>query len=603
MKIFIYLYGINLNKKLIKIKMNLKKLILRNSMTGKGDNNIHNNSIPRSSYTQSTVDINDSNIRSKNNPKINVPHNISLTNTANNNPLEYNHANNRENNSYSTNNVSSINLSSNNNSSKYSKNNFAKLFNINPNNKFDSDDSSKDDINAEETKHVKGEYGTNPKKKYNNPQGQDFTYNDLNENYTDLFNVNDIYNSQNNNMINRKLKTKEKLRSSCLLNNKRKRSPYIDIPDDDINDNTSYDNPGFKNMSDIKQFQENMMNNHNLNLSEDEDDKVIPMKKKKGWPKGKKRKKKVINDILNARCKCILLRYNKIMNLSLKEKEKLLKIAYDNFKKGTIEYYAVADNRKDTYMFLQYFDTIEINENENKLLKYKDITPEISIIYNISFMLNICTDYSSYYSNYPLNLIGSENSNSSYEIQNENSKNNNNDNDSNYYDNIMENNNNNLYNLMEKPSNDEIKRICIWLYGPSNVGKSYLVNQMFSGNCYYKDLKDNVWRSYNREEVVVVDLPCDFDEKINRNNISILDILSENKIIQAFNNNKSSRIAIYPRYHILIVIANDDIENLFVLFPNYKNKFKSKFKLLELPSKNKQKEVHDSIIEILNKMS
>ena len=142
-------------------------------------------------------------------------------------------------------------------------------------------------------------------------------------------------------------------------------------------------------------------------------------------------------------------------------------------------------------MFLQYLDKVQINENDNILFKYKDITPEINFVNDISYMFDICTEFSSYYSNYPLYLIHSENSNPSNEIITENLKNNN-DNDSDYNDKLMANNNNNYsYNLLEKPLNFEIERICIWIYGPSNVGKKYLINQIFSNKCYYKNLKDN----------------------------------------------------------------------------------------------------------------
>lgn len=610
MKIFIYLYGLNLNNKIIKIKMNLKKLVSKYSIKKGDDNNNSINSDSRCFNSQSNVNINTSNIFGKINPNVNAPHNISLTNnlTANNNSFESIHVNNDQNSNLFCNNYSSNNIPNNivhnnrfnNNISNNNKYNFGKIFNIDPNNNYDSDDSSKDVINYDEIKYIKEVYGTEIKHKYYHPQGQDFTFNNLNENYTKLLNVNDIYNSQNDNINNIYFKTNGKSQRSNLLNNKRKRSYSIDIQDDNINENTSCEYTGFKNMSDIKQFQEKMIKNQNLNLSEENIDTSIPKKKKKGWPKGKKRKNN-INDNLNIRGKCILFRYKKIKNLFLREKEKILNIAKDMFKKDTLEYFAIADNKKDTYMFLQYLDKVQINGKDIILFKYKDITPEITIVNNIDYMFDICTDFSSYYSNYPLCLISSENSIPSNEIILENPKNNNDDNPS-YYDKLMTNNNNISYNLLKKPLNCEIKRICIWLYGPSNVGKNYLINKIFLNKCYYKDLKNNIWHSYNREDVVVVDLPCDFDAKVNRNSISLLDKLSENKINQAYNKNRIPRIAIYPQYHVLIVIANESIENLFEIFPNYKSKFKIRFQLFKLSSKDQQKEISNSIIKTLNEM-
>ena len=111
----------------------------------------------------------------------------------------------------------------------------------------------------------------------------------------------------------------------------------------------------------------------------------------------------------------------------------------------------------------------------------------------------------------------------------------------------------NLFNLDKNKPNKIIMRKCFWLYGPSGIGKSYLVRNTFD-NIYEKS--NNVWwDGYNNEKTVLID---DFDKTCVKLSY-YLKIWGDN---YRFNGEIKGSI-IQPIYNKLIITSNYNIEELF----------------------------------------
>ena len=111
----------------------------------------------------------------------------------------------------------------------------------------------------------------------------------------------------------------------------------------------------------------------------------------------------------------------------------------------------------------------------------------------------------------------------------------------------------NLFNLDKNKPNKIIMRKCFWLYGPSGIGKSYLVRNTFD-NMYEKS--NNVWwDGYNNEKTVLID---DFDKTCVKLSY-YLKIWGDN---YRFNGEIKGSI-IQPIYNKLIITSNYNIEELF----------------------------------------
>ena len=111
----------------------------------------------------------------------------------------------------------------------------------------------------------------------------------------------------------------------------------------------------------------------------------------------------------------------------------------------------------------------------------------------------------------------------------------------------------NLFNLDKNKPNKIIMRKCFWLYGPSGIGKSYLVRNTFD-NIYEKS-NNAWWDGYNNEKTVLID---DFDKTCVKLSY-YLKIWGDN---YRFNGEIKGSI-IQPIYNKLIITSNYNIEELF----------------------------------------
>lgn len=113
-------------------------------------------------------------------------------------------------------------------------------------------------------------------------------------------------------------------------------------------------------------------------------------------------------------------------------------------------------------------------------------------------------------------------------------------------------NNLTLYNLDKEKLPFIFNRKCYWIYGPSGVGKSYLVRLCFN-NLYEKPL--NIWwDGYNGEDVVLID---DYD-KSGLKLSYYLKIWGDNYRFNA----EVKGGTIQPKYNILIITSNYSIRDL-----------------------------------------
>lgn len=111
----------------------------------------------------------------------------------------------------------------------------------------------------------------------------------------------------------------------------------------------------------------------------------------------------------------------------------------------------------------------------------------------------------------------------------------------------------NLYNIDKNKINKIIERKCFWIFGPSGIGKSYLIRNIFN-NIYEKS--NNIWwDGYNSEDIVLID---DFDTTCIKLSY-YLKIWGDN---YRFNGEIKGGI-IQPNYTKLIITSNYSIDYLF----------------------------------------
>ncbi len=81
-----------------------------------------------------------------------------------------------------------------------------------------------------------------------------------------------------------------------------------------------------------------------------------------------------------------------------------------------------------------------------------------------------------------------------------------------------------IYNRLEDKYMVTIEKECLWFYGYSRSGKTYYASHAFGqpGNVYVKDIKNELWDSYQGQEIVIVD-------NLNRTQmtLSLMQVLSE----------------------------------------------------------------------------
>ena len=111
----------------------------------------------------------------------------------------------------------------------------------------------------------------------------------------------------------------------------------------------------------------------------------------------------------------------------------------------------------------------------------------------------------------------------------------------------------NLFNLDKNKPNKIIMRKCFWIYGPSGIGKSYLIRNTF--NDLYEKSNNQWWDGYNNEKNVLID---DFDRTCIKLSY-YLKIWGDN---YRFNGEIKGSI-IQPIYNKLIITSNYSIEQLF----------------------------------------
>lgn len=155
-----------------------------------------------------------------------------------------------------------------------------------------------------------------------------------------------------------------------------------------------------------------------------------------------------------------------------------------------------------------------------------------------------------------------------------------------YYDKIK--NNLNLYNLDNENLPLIINRKCYWIYGPSGVGKSYLVRECFDS--LYEKSTNIWWDGYKGEDAVLID---DYD-KFGLGIIHFLKIWADNYRFNA----EIKGGMIQPGYTKLIITSNYSIQNLVGELGNEMyDAIRRRFNEIYMTEREEQEDI---IIKILN---
>ena len=110
-----------------------------------------------------------------------------------------------------------------------------------------------------------------------------------------------------------------------------------------------------------------------------------------------------------------------------------------------------------------------------------------------------------------------------------------------------------LYNIDKIKKCKIIERKCFWIYGPSGIGKSYMVRSIFDK--IYEKSNNIWWDGYNNEDIILLD---DFDNTCTK--------LSYYLKIWGDNYNFNAEIkggTIQPIYTKFIITSNYSIDQLF----------------------------------------
>lgn len=154
----------------------------------------------------------------------------------------------------------------------------------------------------------------------------------------------------------------------------------------------------------------------------------------------------------------------------------------------------------------------------------------------------------------------------------------------------------NLFNIDKNKPNKIIRRKCFWIYGPSGIGKSYLVRNSF--NDIYEKSNNKWWDGYNNEKNVLID-------DLDKTSIKLsyyLKIWGDN---YRFNAEIKGGI-IQPIYNKLIITSNYDIKNLFYdeYNPDYEliNALKRRYEEIYMYDKKQKEEIKEIIkLECIDK--
>ena len=130
--------------------------------------------------------------------------------------------------------------------------------------------------------------------------------------------------------------------------------------------------------------------------------------------------------------------------------------------------------------------------------------------------------------------------------------------------------------IYQKPKEDFIKRTCIWLADFPITYKHFVIKKNYKNQYYYKNLDDD-WSGYKGQDVVIVEMNVDLNQKLDNNVFITLLKLSDNNIFPALLRNENHNIIIYPQYSILVVITNCSIKDFCKNNKKLKDILKSRF--------------------------
>ena len=267
--------------------------------------------------------------------------------------------------------------------------------------------------------------------------------------------------------------------------------------------------------------------------------------------------------------------YLKYTGLKCSKKE-VLKALISKRKSNLLKSYIIVRKNNDIHVYLQYNNYFNYNKGVNPIFNINEIEPEIEQCRDWTNLYLLCMETKDYITNLEKEFDELNKKNNikkqKYEIVSENR----------------------IY-IMNEITNKKIilgkliTRSCIWLYGPSGSGKSYIARKSFENEGYYDKQLNEGWFLYDGQKTVIVEIGEEYNKQIGKWS----KLWTENYTFEAQDENKK----LVPNYKKIIFICSQNFDDYFKIDAQMKMTLKPRFIFIKLEDRKDQLRVQKILLK------
>ena len=233
-----------------------------------------------------------------------------------------------------------------------------------------------------------------------------------------------------------------------------------------------------------------------------------------------------------------------------------------------IRYYAVGDNKKNVYVYLEFLGPISFDDEFKNKLTYKNIIPFIFSCDDHYILNEYCGKSSSYYTNmdyfheinnkFERDPINNATIKKNDVVNNKNEIEDVTDLDSkNSYENSKDTVNN---KELEYPS--EIKKLCLYIKESYRGLALNCIKHAYNDDFFIKDINDDIWTGYDKDVSTLV--INNFPEKdVTLNQYFHILKWCNNKVFKYLKMDKNGQtVYVTPKYYIVLIIGSNKLDDL-----------------------------------------